>query len=289
MAVNPDFLTGVLEKNPGFPSAAKYIAYALGHEQADLAESMFRSAIAHPDGNGKELDDFIGRILSACENWNELETMEAFKFHILPIIAQIEDKRIQRLFPRIQERIDSYIHSVESTCEQYRYSRRFVWRKTCEDGSEYGIDPLDYETEEEYNEAILQRKYGWREWRSQQAKQYGLNVTDYETDGAFMAALTEAQRKEDARRFKRTETDPLADTDMTVYTFCGVTFPNSSQIYHYRTDDDSLTVGDMVVVPVGRDGREEVAEIVTVEKHRRKTAPYPVDKAKLIKRRYADK
>ncbi len=289
MAVNPDFLTGVLEKNPEFPSVAKHIAYALEHEQPDIASRMFRSAIANPAGKEKGLEDFIERILSGCANRNELETMEAFKFHILPIIAQIEDKRIQRLLPRFQERIDSYIHSVESRCEQYQYSRRFAWRKTCEDGSAYGLDPLDYETEEEYHEAILQRKYGWREWRSQQAKQYGLNVEDYETDNAFMAALTEVQRKADVRRFKRTETDPLADTDMTVYTFCGVVFSSSSQIYHYRTDDDSLRVGDVVVVPVGRDGKEEVAEIVTVEKHRRRTAPYPVDKAKFIKRRYADK
>lgn len=70
---------------------------------------------------------------------------------------------------------------------------------------------------------------------------------------------------------------------MTVYTFCGVVFPNSDTVYYYRTDDDSLSIGDTVIVPVGREGREAVAEIVTVEKHRRKTAPYPVDRAKFIK------
>ncbi|MCD8054944.1 MAG: hypothetical protein LUF00_13120 [Lachnospiraceae bacterium] len=99
MAASPNFLMGILEKNPEFPAAAKYIAYALGHEQQNLAENMFRSAIAHPDESGEELGDFIERTLSACENWDELETVEAFKFHILPIIAQIENKRLQRLLP----------------------------------------------------------------------------------------------------------------------------------------------------------------------------------------------
>ena len=62
-------------------------------------------------------------------------------------------------------------------------------------------------------------------------------------------------------------------------------FENSSTIYFYRTNDDSITVGDYVVVPVGRDEKETIAEVVTVQKHRRATAPYPVDKAKYILRR----
>ena len=39
-------------------------------------------------------------------------------------------------------------------------------------------------------------------------------------------------------------------------------------------------------MPVGNEGKESVAQIETVQKHRRKTAPYPVDKAKFIIRRY---
>ena len=81
--------------------------------------------------------------------------------------------------------------------------------------------------------------------------------------------------------------DPLADTDMTVYTFCAVRFPNNDHLYYYRAGDATLDVGDMVVVPVGNDGRECVAEIATVERHRRRTAPYPVDQAKRILRRHA--
>lgn len=40
---------------------------------------------------------------------------------------------------------------------------RYAWRLNCEDGSAYGIDPNDYETRDEYNEALSREKHGWRD------------------------------------------------------------------------------------------------------------------------------
>lgn len=74
--------------------------------------------------------------------------------------------------------------------------------------------------------------------------------------------------------------DPLAVTDKTVYTFCGVRFPGWKRVYYYRTNDETLAVGDQVLVP-GRDGPTP-AEVVSIQKHRRDTAPYPVDRAKFV-------
>ena len=74
--------------------------------------------------------------------------------------------------------------------------------------------------------------------------------------------------------------DPLAATDKTVYTFCGVRFPGWQRVYYYRTDDETLSVDDQVLVP-GRDGSTP-AEVVSIQKHRRDTAPYPVDRAKFV-------
>ena len=84
-----------------------------------------------------------------------------------------------------------------------------------------------------------------------------------------------------------TYADPLAKTDRTVYTFCGVRFPQWQRVYYYRTEDESLTVGDKVLVP-GRDGPTP-AEVVSIEKHRRDTAPYPVDRAKFVVGRQGSK
>ena len=75
--------------------------------------------------------------------------------------------------------------------------------------------------------------------------------------------------------------DPLAAADKTVYTFCGVRFPGWQRVYYYRTCyDETLSVGDQVLVP-GRDGPTR-AEVVSIQKHRRDTAPYPVDRAKFV-------
>lgn len=74
--------------------------------------------------------------------------------------------------------------------------------------------------------------------------------------------------------------DPLAATDKTVYTFCGVRFPGWQRVYYYRTNDETLAVGDQVLVP-GRDGPTP-AEVVSIQKHRRDTAPYPVDRAMFV-------
>ena len=76
-----------------------------------------------------------------------------------------------------------------------------------------------------------------------------------------------------------------SEADKKVYTYCGVTLQGSNSIYYYRTEDETLCIGDKVVVPAGPDNKETVGEIVTVEKHRRKTAPYSVEKTKSILRR----
>ena len=398
MADDPAFCRGVLEENSRFPDPADdYIAHALQTGNAGAAEKLFASVLRHPGAKNKALEDFIQGILYGCEQEDELEAMEAFKFHILPMIEAIEQKRIARLLPRFRERVENHIREVEATAEKYRYSRRNAWRTRCEDGSKYGLDPLDYDSEEEYEAALDEEKYGWRKycedgskygldpmnfeteeeydaalheekygWRKYCAdgskygldpmnfeteeeysaalheekygwrkrcedgskygldptyyeseeqynaalheekygwrrnyvsigQNYGLDPGNYETREAFDAALGAArEREKKAREEKKREEaarraapDPLADTDMTVYTFCAVRFANNDHLYHYLADDRSLDVGDMVVVPVGNDGRECVAEIATVERHRRRTAPYPVDRAKRILRRYA--
>lgn len=304
MSEDPNFCKGVLEENPQFPSVAKYIGYALECGRYNVAVQMFRSAVANSTGKGKDFEGLIEGVILYCSNWNELETMEAFKIYILPLIAQMNDKRIQRLFPKFKDKVDSYIYSVESSEEKYQYARRFAWRRKRADGSKYGINPLDYETEAEYNSAISQEKHAWRRWHTREAERYGLDLTAYETEEAFEIVVEVERKKEQtairkkrqeqrealelrhAEQVKRDKDDPQIDSDKTVYTFCGVSFTYGGSTYYYRTEDHSLAIGDLVIVPVGHEEKETVAEIVTVEQHRRKTAPYPVDKVKFIKGRY---
>ena len=65
-----------------------------------------------------------------------------------------------------------------------------AWRDTCEDGSEYGLDPEDHETEEEYEEALEEEKHGWRE-TCEDGSEFGLDPEDYETEEEYEEALEE--------------------------------------------------------------------------------------------------
>lgn len=69
---------------------------------------------------------------------------------------------------------------------------RYHWRSLCEDGSEYALDPEDYETEEEYEEALEEAKYGWRD-TCEDGSEYALDPEDYETEEEYEEALDEAK------------------------------------------------------------------------------------------------
>ena len=61
---------------------------------------------------------------------------------------------------------------------------RYAWRLNCEDGSAYGIDPNNYETREEYNEALSREKHRWRDY-CEDDSDYGISPEDYETEEEY--------------------------------------------------------------------------------------------------------
>ena len=251
LGTNTDFCQGVLTNNRQFPyGIAQFVSKALELEMITEAQVIFTATAMNPAAKGKDMESLIYCIISDCSNWEELETMERFKFNLLPIIKKMNSKRIQRLYPKFVEKVDQYISSVESSEEKYQYSRKYAWRASCVDGSEYDLDPLDYETEEEYNAAIYNEKYGWRRWHSE-AKRYGINVDEYETEDEYNEVLRKKREEErEARRTPRPQADPLAATDKTVYNFCSVVFNSANQPYTYLTGELTVKIGDTVVVPV---------------------------------------
>ena len=60
-----------------------------------------------------------------------------------------------------------------------------------------------------------------------------------------------------------------------------VRLPNSYRLYSYRTEDESLQVGDMVDVPVGQDNDVICGKIEEIGYYNEGNAPYPVHKTKL--------
>lgn len=64
--------------------------------------------------------------------------------------------------------------------------------------------------------------------------------------------------------------------------FAFVTFEEYGQEYSYLCDDDSISEGDEVLVPVGNEGKANIATVTRIEYHPESEAPYPMDKIKKI-------
>ena len=72
------------------------------------------------------------------------------------------------------------------------------------------------------------------------------------------------------------------------YIFCNVRFNDYGKKYCYLTEDDTLKPEDYVVVPVGKDNHEKVVQIESIEYHSAENVPFPLDKMKMIIRKYVD-
>lgn len=135
--------------------------------------------------------------------------------------------------PMISERIYSpeqeaipHVSAKKTSQEQHRY----IWRKFCSDGSQYGIYPEDYKTADEYEEALATaqsayshivptpeppekttvgandliksdpyNKYIWRKYCTDGAP-YGLNPEDFETADDYEEAIQLIKTDQKAQR-----------------------------------------------------------------------------------------
>lgn len=98
---------------------------------------------------------------------------------------------------------------------------------------------------------------------------------------------TEAVRKQRREEWLQRQSARQAQTqahvgDKTIYTYCGVLFPFSNRAFSYRTEDDTIQIDDVVIVPVGRDNEEMEGKVVSVGKYARAGVPYPVEKTKFV-------
>lgn len=59
------------------------------------------------------------------------------------------------------------------------------------------------------------------------------------------------------------------------YIFCSVTFDEGYKSYYYLTDD-SIEIGDFVLVPAGKNNHEAVVEVVNIEYFSEENVPLPI-------------
>ena len=69
---------------------------------------------------------------------------------------------------------------------------KHAWRDTCEDVSDFGVDPEVYETEEEYSEALDEARSSWRD-TCEDGADAGVDPDDYDTEEEYEQALEEAK------------------------------------------------------------------------------------------------
>ena len=66
------------------------------------------------------------------------------------------------------------------------------------------------------------------------------------------------------------------------YILCKVQFPGSYKHYTYSTDDETLAVGDIVDVPVGRYNEVRQARLIEIGYFEEYETPFPIDRIKKI-------
>lgn len=146
---------------------------------------------------------------------------------------------------------------------------RYAWRLNCADGSAYGISPYDYETRDAYNAAISRVKATMQEFTETSSTEQPLEETLPEEDAIEQAQPVEA--------YNANCDDPFANDDFHVYTYCRVKLADSDRIAYYRTEDQTLKKGEVVIVPSSDTVRNLQGEILSVERHMRFSVPQPVE------------
>ena len=271
----------------------------------DAAEAMFDDGLLISNGKWRQINDLMsGLLLFAKEGYEELETMEFVETRFLPMVKSYPDGMIRDEIEGWEKDIADYKQYVERTSEKYAYSRGNAWRNHVPDGSEYGLDPCDYDSEQEYLAALHSEKYAWRE-RCKESDTLGLDPEQFETEDEFDDAWQklydrEQQKKLDEQKRQRRlarekELDTLkasrekhmkeALADKNIYTCCGVLLPFSDRPYSFRTDYGSLKIGDRVIVPVGDNNKETEGVVVSIGLYTRIGLPFPIEKTKFILRK----
>lgn len=137
---------------------------------------------------------------------------------------------IKSALTAIDKQEKSYDNYQMSTAKVNRYLNepkpskeppKYIWRKFCEDGTMYGVSPNNYETADEYEEALAQakghttptevpkiepqnisnadmtkNKYIWRKYCNNSTL-YGIDPEDYETADDYEEALQQIQSMQD--------------------------------------------------------------------------------------------
>ena len=125
---------------------------------------------------------------------------------------------------------------------------KYAWRMNCEDGSDYGIYPENYETRQEYNEAIVSAK------SNEQGSVESIKIN------------REQEHKDSSTEIK--------------YTFCKISRIDNGKNDYYFPGELCLRVGDFVKVPT--EVGESKAIVIHIKTYSESEVPKPINETEQI-------
>lgn len=125
---------------------------------------------------------------------------------------------------------------------------RYAWRLNCEDGSSYGVFPDDYETRDDYNADLARMKYVYSE----------------DTDEEEFSSTSEEEQNITTEQCLCLRVSRL---------------DNGANQY-YRTNDETIKVGDVISVPA--EGGNVSSVVIAVEHFSVEDAPTPMDEMQWV-------
>lgn len=297
MDKHPDFRQKIADGGcEAVHNYANLTVTAIRENLRKTAATVFETCLKLADGEWKAINSLTESTISWCKDYEEVESIEFFRNNLFPLVKTIEIGMVQDEIEGWEKEIDEYIDWTEQQSDKYAYSRRYAWRNSVPDVEKYNLNPLYYESEQEYLDALRERKYGWRELYNERDT-LGLDVRDFETQKEFREALNaqiaerrqkdfEIRAAERRKQMQRRTISSENTEDKTIYTICGVVFDHAVHPYNYKTDDVTIVPGDKVLVPV-RD-TEAIGMVVSVGQFMRIAAPFPIDKMKSIIRKVTE-
>lgn len=137
-----------------------------------------------------------------------------------------------------------------------------------------GLQPVEASTKEIHKMLDQDRKYPNLQ-----------KIVDFYESEEFTECLEKSLRGFEIEFEQEREANRLVPKETLEYIYCDVEFDDKQHIYSYITDDDSISIGDTVVVPTGQYNYEDIATVCSINRYTENDAPYPPRKTKRIIRK----
>ncbi len=233
-----------------------YIEMMINNNDFDGAKEAYSGYLYWQEGrySPRDLGDVI-LYWAYFINWSSFPYADkiAMAEKLLPIAVSI-GVRGEKTVKRLRADIADWSNTIAKKEEEEEAKREvpYVWRKWISPYHAGLVDPQNYETKEEYDEALCQK----------------LDQMD-------------AERKEKLRLLYLDET-PLQVCLVDVY-------GHADKALYYGTNGLDLKIGDYVIVPYGERNSEERGVIVAVGTCTPSSLPFPREKLKNVLRASAEK